>query len=121
MSGPRTPPTLDELVQRLRSAEASVRRIAVADLANRASGSPRATEALATHLGVEADEKSRIAIIRHLGHSRHAPSRAELWALYANTDTPARVAHAAILAHDMIELSEQSRSPTMPAWRAERA
>ncbi len=115
------PPGLDELAARLRSPEAPVRRIAVLDLVRLANDRPEATAALAAHLRVETDEKSRIAIVRHLGHVRHAPSKADLWALYADRGTPARVAHAAILAHDTIELSEQARSPTMPAWRAERA
>lgn len=118
MSGPG----LDELAARLRSGDAKVRRIAAMDLGAAAGGEPRATGILAGHLKAETDEKTAVAIIRHLGRARHGASRALLWSLYADRRTPARVAHAAILAHDAIELGalgRADRDPTMGPCAAE--
>jgi hypothetical protein len=43
-------------------------------------------------------------MIRALGEACFEPARPVLWGLYEERPTPARVAHAAIRAHDRIEL-----------------
>lgn len=98
-----------------------VRRIAGADLARLGETDLAAMAALAEHLPSEANEKTAVAIIRHLGRARHSPSKPLLRSLYENHATPARIAHAAILAHDAIEVWERSGKPTMAACRAEPA
>ncbi len=90
----------------------------MADLARVGDTDPAATAALAEHLPSESDEKAMVAIIRHLGRVRHAPSKLFLWSLYEGRAAPARVAHAAILAHDAIELWERAGKPTIGACRA---
>lgn len=93
-----------ELVAHLAHAQAGVRRLAVLDLAR--LGGDEAGAALAAHLPGETDERAAILIARYLGHARYRPARALLKRLYDDPGTPARIAHAAILAHDAIELAE---------------
>lgn len=104
-----------ELLGRLGSGEARTRRIAVADLIREYGADPEVVESLAARLACEADEKAAVAIVRHLGRVDYRPARAMLWSLYASRSTPARLAHAAVLAHDAIELRESGREPMMGA------
>lgn len=94
---------LDELGARL-SGPAGPRRVAVLDLIRLAPGEPRAQALLIEHLARERDERCAILIIRHLGAARCRAAMPLLWRLYADRATPVRVAHAAVLAHDAIEV-----------------
>lgn len=96
------------LEQRLAHADAGVRRLAVHDLARMAAADPQATDALLAHLPRETDERAAMLIIGHLAAARHAPAMPCLKALYDDRRTPARPAHAAILAHDAIELASRA-------------
>ncbi len=111
-------PSTNDLKARLQSGDPSVRRIAAADLVRLGETDPAATAVLSEQLPSETDEKAAVAIIRHLGRVRHIPSKPFLWSLYESTATPARVAHAAILAHDAIDVWERAGKPTMVACRA---
>lgn len=93
------------LVGRLGAAEPGARRVAVLDLIRLADADPRATAALLEHVPRETDERAAILIVRHLGRARHRPAKALLKGLYDDARTPVRLAHAAILAHDAIELA----------------
>lgn len=95
---------LDELGARL-SGPVGPRRVAVLDLIRLASGDPRAEALLVEHLARERDERCAILIIRHLGAAGSSAARPLLWRLYADRSTPVRIAHAAVLAHDAIELA----------------
>lgn len=120
----RSPAGFDELVGRLASDAVAVRRVAVLDLirlgeragesggdACCAPGVSRVAAALADHLPRETDEKALIAAIRHVGRAGYSPASGTLWALYADRSTPARVAHAAVIAHDTIASRETGRQP----------
>jgi HEAT repeat protein len=98
--------SLEDLVARLDDERESVRRLAVMDLAKR--GDEPALDALCGHLERESDEKAALAIIRAVGDARYGPARDVLWRLYERRETPVRIAHGAILAHDVIELAVQS-------------
>jgi hypothetical protein len=88
----------DELVARLASAEAGVRRVAVHDLIAR--GDEASLRALAEHLGRERDEKAALLIARHLRKSGFSDAAPALLALYLDPSAPARAAVEAIRAHD---------------------
>jgi hypothetical protein len=87
--------TEEELIGRLGSLQASVRRVAVHDLAARGS-----TGVLLGHLPGERDEKAALLIIRCLGEAGVREAAAALLALYQDPETSARVAVAAIRVHD---------------------
>jgi hypothetical protein len=89
---------------RLAEPEAAVRRIAILDLVRLAAKSDGVNAALLEHLQREPDEKAAIVIVRHLGQVGFGAARPVLKALYDTLATPPRLAHAAILAHDRIEL-----------------
>lgn len=97
-----TPAPLETLVARLSWPDAGARRVAILDLIALSASDTRATRALLDHLAAETDERAALHIIRHLGHSAHAPALPTLWALYAQRATPAPIAHAAITEHDRI-------------------
>jgi hypothetical protein len=100
---------LDPILARLASSSRAVRRVAVLDLIRLAAIERRAAAALVSHLPHEHDEKSALAIIRHLAERGDDACRAVLWELYQQQETPARVAHAAIMAHDRL-LAGSARS-----------
>ncbi len=88
----------EELVERLRSAEPGVRRVAVHDLI--ALGEGRVVGVLVEHLAWEGDEKAAVLVVRCLARAGAREAMPALLGLYRNPRTPVRVAHAAILAHD---------------------
>jgi HEAT repeat protein len=94
-----SPTDISELIQRLRSPEASVRRIAAMDLAR--TGEERALLAVCEQLEAEKDEKSALAMIRLV--ARFAPARRILMRLRDDPSTPVRVYHAALIAADGLE------------------
>ncbi|MCC6661452.1 MAG: hypothetical protein IT437_11260 [Phycisphaerales bacterium] len=75
-----------------------VRRVAVLDLAP----DPATHRALIERLLIERDERTAVLICRQLGAHADAAVMATLWGLYADSTTPVRIAHAAVLAHDTI-------------------
>ena len=91
---------VDELIRRLDDERPSVRRLAAIDLA---SSGDLDTVAARLRRG-EPDEKAALTMIRVLGDAGADGARPALWGLYQDAQTPARVAHAAIRAHDRIEL-----------------
>lgn len=93
-------PNLDDLLGRLAASAPGVRRVAILDLIGLSAADGRATVALLRHLPSETDEKSALAIIRHIARIGHQDARPLLWQLYQDPTTPARIAHAAIVAHD---------------------
>lgn len=97
------------LAARLESADRHVRRVAASDLGRLAARDERAAAALASRLAREDDEAAAIAIARALGRARDGPARGMLLALYEDRRTPARVAHAAILAHDAVGAARSQR------------
>jgi hypothetical protein len=65
-----------------------------------------ALDAMLAHLERgEHDEKAGLGIIRALSSARCERARPLLRRLYETRETPVRVAHAAILAHDEIEVA----------------
>lgn len=105
---------LATLMARLGAPEAGARRVAVLDLIRLTDREPAATAALLDHLPRETDERAAILIVRHLGRVRHGPARGLLKGLYDDLRTPARLAHASILAHDAIELAERAAKDRGP-------
>lgn len=103
-------PTLEELSARLLSSPTSARRIAIFDLIRLSADDPRAAAALLSHLPGETDEKSALAIIRHLADACRAEAIPILWRLYEDRTTPVRIAHAAIIAHDRLLGLQRTRS-----------
>jgi hypothetical protein len=98
--------------RRLAEADAGVRRVAIMDLIRLAADevlAARANAALLAHLPRETDEKAAILIVRQLGRAAFVPAQAALQGMYDDRGVPARLAHAAILAHDQIELSLRAR------------
>lgn len=98
--------TIEDLLSRLEDPRETVRRLAVMDIA-RLEGAERrrALAPLGARLQRETDERTALAIIRLLAEVSHEPSREILRGLYDRRETPVRIAHAAILAHDAIELA----------------
>jgi hypothetical protein len=92
----------EEIVGRLGSADAGARRVAIHDLIGVAAHEPRANEVLLGHLAREPDEKAALLIIRHLAHAGARETMPALLRMYQDRRTPARVAHAAIVAHDTL-------------------
>lgn len=102
----------DDLVGRLASGAAPVRRLAVLDLVRLAGTETeparevdlarRVAGVLTDYLRRETDERALIGVARFLARAHHGPALEALWALYADRATPARAAHAAIIAHDTI-------------------
>ncbi len=92
---------LEELALRLRDAQASVRRVAIMDLAAVPDGA--GAPLLCEHLRSENDERALIAAAAALARLRHDPARALLKGLYDDPKTPVGAAIAAIRAHDAIE------------------
>lgn len=89
-----------ELVARLASPDARVRRIAVRDLA--AAGRD-GLAAIVGRLPAETDEQTRILMVRVLGEACFAPAMAALACIRDDPSTSAELFHAAILAHDRAE------------------
>ncbi|MBS0195229.1 MAG: hypothetical protein JSR77_00565 [Planctomycetes bacterium] len=96
------------LVERLRHADPRVRRIAAMDLAARAR-SAECLRAVQTLLPGEADESAAVTLIRLLQAARFAPAWSTLDGLRNNQGTTVRVAHAATLAADEIELNSHTK------------
>jgi hypothetical protein len=96
---------LAEMIARLKSPSAPVRRVAAMDLLQQ--GSEEALCALLEHLLGEADEKCAVLIVRGLGKAEYIPARGALARLRDNPATPIRVYHAAILANDRLERAER--------------
>jgi HEAT repeat protein len=100
--------SLDALIERLDDERASVRRLAAMDMkACLATGDrDAALGAMISRLERgESDEKTALGLIRALGTARHEPARPILRRLHDTRETPVRIAHAAILAHDEIEVA----------------
>jgi hypothetical protein len=68
-------------------------------------GNAGAAPLLCAHLAGERDDRSLILIARHLGEHGDRSAMPALARLRDDPDTPAPVAHAAILAHDRLERS----------------
>lgn len=105
------PERLRTLIDRLGDTRASVRRVAVIDLARLAhSESALAQDALAallTRLERESDTRTALAIAHRLCDARYAPALPTLKKLYDDPATPADLAVEAIRAHDSIEAGKQ--------------
>lgn len=102
---------IEQYIQRLGHTAPGVRRIAALDLL-RSPVTPEATplvgDALVAAINREQDLATRLALVRALGHlggDRHRPALAQLRAL---PGTPPDLAHAAILAHDSIEVRHRA-------------
>jgi hypothetical protein len=108
---------METLRVRLASAEVGVRRVAVHDLVRVSAEQPDAFAVLTEHLTRETDGKAALTIIRHLGAAGHQEARPVLWRLYMDPGTPARVAHAAINAHDDLEWLKRGRASTLESAR----
>lgn len=88
---------------RLRDAAPAVRRVAILDAAR--TGTPQSAKALLDHLPTERDPKARLLLIRALGSLAHQPAMSVLAGLRADPKTPPQESHAALLAHDAIEVA----------------
>jgi hypothetical protein len=108
---------METLRVRLASAEVGVRRVAVHDLVRVSAEQPDAFAVLTEHLMRETDGKPALTIIRHLGAAGHQEARPVLWRLYMDPGTPARVAHAAINAHDDLEWLKRGGASTLESAR----
>lgn len=93
---------LGVLAERLSWDEAGARRVAVLDLIALTAKEPEATRLLLEHLPRERDERAALLIIRHLGRRGGREALPVLWALYAQRETPVRIAHAAVVEHDRL-------------------
>jgi HEAT repeat protein len=102
---------------RLRDAAPGVRRVAILDAAR--TGTPQSFEALLDHLATERDPKARLLVIRALGSAAFPPAMAALASLRADPRTPPQESHAALLAHDAIEVA--MRPPAVVVEDAEPA
>ena len=100
-----------EARERLADERPGVRRLAVLDLIAAADADPSIDGLLLEHLERERDERAAAAIVRRLARARYRPARPLLWRLYADRSTPVALAHAAILAHDAIELTAPRAGP----------
>ncbi len=88
---------------RLRDAAPAVRRVAILDAAR--TGTPQSAGALLVHLATERDPKARLLVIRALGSAAYPPAMPVLAGLRADPKTPPQESHAALLAHDAIEVA----------------
>ena len=88
---------------RLRDAAPAVRRVAILDASR--TGTPQSAKALLEHLATERDPKARLLVIRALGSAAYPPAMPVLAGLRADPKTPPQESHAALLAHDAIELA----------------
>ena len=91
-----------ELVARLEGADAGARRVAILDLIALAGHDPGAGSVLLAYLDRESDERAALLIIRHVGKVAGREALPVLWRLQERRQTPARIAHAAIVEHDRI-------------------
>lgn len=92
--------TTPEVVARLASPEAGVRRLAIHDLVARSGSDPAVMPALLRHLPREPDEKAAGFIIAHAAAAGAREASPVLLAMYEDRRTPVRTAMAAIRAHD---------------------
>ena len=67
-----------------------------------------ALNAIAEHVSLETDESTLVTLIRWLGRTNDPRVMPALRRLRDDPASPARVAHAAILAHDGIELASRN-------------
>lgn len=89
--------------QRLRDPAPAIRRVAILDAAR--TGTPQSAQSLLEHLATERDPKARLLVIRALGVAAYRPAMAALASLRAIPTTPPQESHAALLAHDAIEVA----------------
>ena len=76
--------------------------MAILDLIALSTRDRRAGAALESHLPHEHDERAALLIIRHLASAGRRAAMPRLLAMYHNRETPVAIAHAAILAHDVL-------------------
>jgi hypothetical protein len=96
-------------LERLSDPRPAVRRIAIMDMLRDAGES--GLTALLTHLLRETDERAALLIVRTCAERTYQPARPVLAQLRDNTATPAAVAHAALLAHDALEVAARPAPP----------
>ncbi|MFN5945985.1 MAG: hypothetical protein ACK5ZG_09070 [Phycisphaerae bacterium] len=98
-------------LERLQDQRPAVRRIAIMDLLR--DGGDAGLTALLTHLPREQDERAALLIVRNCAERKHQPARAVLAQLRDSAAAPAAVAHAALLAHDALEVAARPAPPPL--------
>lgn len=96
-------------LERLHDPRPAVRRIAIMDVLR--DGGEAGLSALLTHLPRENDERAALLIVRTCAERNHQPARPILAQLRDNAAAPAAVAHAALLAHDALEVAARPAPP----------
>lgn len=97
---------------RLSDARAPVRRIAIRDLIALAErGDAGATAALTAHLARERDEAALLLVIRALARLNAQGAAGYLARLRDDSGSSPAVAHAALLAHDELEVRRRPPPP----------
>lgn len=93
------------VTERLAHAEARVRRIALRDLAFASALPSDALDRLTSMLAHEPDDESRLLIVRLLAERLHYDARSVLQELVERPETPVRIAHAARIALDRLDIN----------------
>lgn len=96
-------------LERLTDPRPAVRRIAIMDMLRDAGES--GLTALLTHLPRETDERAALLIVRTCAERTYQPARPVLAQLRDNPAASAAVAHAALLAHDSLEVAALPAPP----------
>lgn len=94
---------------RLHDPRPAVRRIAIMDILR--DGGESGLSTLLAHLPQESDERAALLIVRTCAERNHQPAGPILAQLRDNAAAPPPVAHAALLAHDALEVAARPAPP----------
>jgi hypothetical protein len=90
-------------MERLQDARPAVRRIAVMDVLR--DGGEAGLAVLVERVREERDERTALLMVRAFAARKYQPARIVLAGLRDDVTRPAAVAHAALLAHDALEVA----------------